>query len=543
MVAACNRGSDTLVDIIDTPRYPHLLHRGYGQYRVGAMDRSSKRCERDEFAVFPGRAQAGVAFGGASLFATNIGAEHLVGLSGDAYRYGLCAGTVELTTCICLGIACAVLFPYYLRSKVYTIPEFLELRYNRAARVFFSGLMLVICILTKLAFHLYAGALVLHGLLGWSVMPTVGFMGGMVALIAIAGGFTAVAYTDSIQTAIMIAGCRLVLFIGLHRVGGWHSLVSLMPGAMHIGRAYDDPNYPFWGIVLSSAYAGTFYWGMDQVNVQRVLGARDLKQARSGAMFATLLKLSPIFIFALPGVIASTLYPGRDPKLTFITLLNDLIPVGVRGLVLAALLSALIGSSLSVMNSVATLVVRDFLLHIGRRVSERKQVMMGRAAIAVTTPLAICGAYLIYATPDGLYRYLQAISLYLVMPITPAIFFGILSKRVTFQGAVASVLAGSAIAALFVADQIFGPAGTHLFPWLHWKLTFNYTYRGLWGTFATTAVLFAVSHVTPPPDQARMHRLTVDWTASFEPFTGISDWRLHCAILALATVALYAWLW
>jgi SSS family solute:Na+ symporter len=114
---------------------------------------------------------------------------------------------------------------------------------------------------------------------------------------------------------------------------------------MHVAKAYDDPNYPFWGIIVGACFGGTFYWGMDQVNVQRVLGAKNLYEARKGAMFAALLKLSPIFIFALPGVIAAALYPGRDPKTTFITLLNDLLPNGVRGLVLAALLSALIGSS------------------------------------------------------------------------------------------------------------------------------------------------------------------------------------------------------
>jgi uncharacterized sodium:solute symporter family permease YidK len=248
---------------------------------------------------------------GASLFATNIGAEHLVGLSGDAYRYGLCAGSVELTTCICLGIACAWLFPYYLRTRVFTIPEFLELRFNRTARVFFSGLMLVICIMTKLAFHLYAGALVLHGLFGWNLMSTVVLVGTAIAIITMVGGFTAVAYTDSIQTGIMIAGCSLVLFTGLHQVGGWHALLSRMPEAMHVGKAYDDPNYPFWGIILGAFYGGTFYWGMDQVNVQRVLGAKSLQEARKGSMFAVLLKISPIFIFALPGVIAAALYPGR----------------------------------------------------------------------------------------------------------------------------------------------------------------------------------------------------------------------------------------
>ena len=407
---------------------------------------------------------------GASLFATNIGAEHLVGLSGDSYRYGLSAGAVELTTCICLGIACAVLFPYYIRTRVYTIPEYLELRYNRTARVFFSGLMLVICIMTKLAFHLYAGALVLHSLLGWNVMPMVMLMGACVAAITVIGGFTAVAYTDSVQTGIMIAGCTLMLLIGLGRVGGWHALVTQMPLAMHIARPYDDPNYPFIGIILSALYGGLFYWGMDQVNVQRVLGARDLREARRGAMFATLLKLSPVFIFALPGVIAAALYPGRDSKTTFVTLLSDLLPSGVRGLVLAALICALIGSSLSVMNSISTLIVRDFLLGFRKDSPEKTQVLLGRAAILITTPLAVGAAYLIYTTPDGLYKYLQAVSIYLVMPVTPAIFFGIMSKRMTFQGAVASAITGTLVASLFVAEPkkngeyVYKNTGVHTQP-------------------------------------------------------------------------------
>src|SRR5215472_3523844 len=222
---------------------------------------------------------------GASLFSTNIGAEHMVGLSGDGYRYGLCAGTVELTTALCLGFAAAALFPYYIRNKVFTIPEFLEMRYNRQARVFFSALMLVISIMTKMAFHLYAGALVLRGLLGWNVMTVVGLAGLVIAAIAIIGGFTAAAYTDSIQTGIMILGCGLMLLIGLHRVGGWYALVGAVPNAIRIAKPYDDPNYPFWGIIAGAIYGGIFYWGMDQVNVQRVLGARDLNQARWGAMF------------------------------------------------------------------------------------------------------------------------------------------------------------------------------------------------------------------------------------------------------------------
>jgi solute:Na+ symporter, SSS family len=434
---------------------------------------------------------------GASLFSTNIGAEHMVGLSGDAYRYGLCAGTVELTTALCLGFAAAALFPYYIRNKVFTIPEFLEMRYNRHARVFFSGLMLVISIMTKMAFHLYAGALVLRGLLGWNVMTVVALAGILIAGITIIGGFTAAAYTDSIQTGIMIAGCGLMLAVGLGRVGGWHALLAAAPSALRVGKPYDDPNYPFWGIIAGAVYGGTFYWGMDQVNVQRVLGARNLDEARWGSMFATLLKLTPIFIFALPGVVALALYPGHEAKTSFVTLLNELLPSGIRGLVLAALLASLIGSNLSVMNSVSTLVVRDFILHLRPHTSERAQVLWGRVAIAVAAGLGVVAAYLVYATPEGLYKYLQTISIYLVMPITPAIVFGILSKQVTVKGALASVLTGVVLATVFVADQLMGVArGAKLFPWLHTTLTLNYTYRGLWGTIAIVIVLFAVSAFT-----------------------------------------------
>ena len=184
---------------------------------------------------------------GASLFATNIGAEHLVGLSGDSYRYGLCAGTVELTTFMTLGFASAFLFPHYIRNKIYTIPEFLEIRYNPQARMMFSGLMLIICIMTKMAFTLFAGALVLNSLLGWNIMYVVVVMALICASVTIAGGFAAVAFTDTIQTTIMIFGGALTLFIGLHAVGGWSALIAKVPEAMSIARPYDDPNYPFLG--------------------------------------------------------------------------------------------------------------------------------------------------------------------------------------------------------------------------------------------------------------------------------------------------------
>jgi SSS family solute:Na+ symporter len=368
---------------------------------------------------------------GASLFATNIGAEHLVGLSGDSYRYGLSAGSVELTCAITLGFACAVLFPYYIKNKIFTIPEFLELRYNRRARTLFSGLMLIISIMTKLAFTLFAGALVLNSILGWNVMTTVFWIAIGVAIFTIIGGFTAVAYSDAIQVIIMIGGSAIMLFIGLDKVHGWDGLMAKVPEMMTINKPGDQV-YPFWGILATAFYAGIFYWGIDQVNVQRVLAAPDLKNARWGSMFAVLLKLLPIFIFALPGVIAYALFPGElqgdETKQTFVLLLNNLLPSGLRGLLLASLMAALITSLIAVLNSVSTLIVRDFVLEFKPDFPEKKQVSFGRYIILIVAFLGIGAAWLVYKNEEGLYKYLQTITAYLVIPVFPAIFFGIVSK-------------------------------------------------------------------------------------------------------------------
>jgi SSS family solute:Na+ symporter len=484
---------------------------------------------------------------GASLFATNIGAEHLVGLSGDSYRYGLSAGSVELTTAITLGFSCAFLFPYYMKNKIFTIPEFLELRYDRRARTFFSGLMLVISIMTKLAFTLFAGALVLNSILGWKIMSTIFYIGIVVALFTIIGGFTAVAYTDTLQVIIMIVGTSVMLFIGLEKAGGWSGLMDKVPQMMSIAKPYDDPVYPFWGIIATAFYAGIFYWGIDQVNVQRTLAAPDLKNARWGAMFATFLKLFPIFLFALPGVIAFALFPGElqgdATKQTFVLLLNKLLPAGLRGLLMSSLLAALITSLIGVLNSVSTLVVRDFIVEFRPDFPEKKQVAIGRLVIVIVTLLGISAAYLVYKNEEGLYKYLQTISAYLVIPVFPAIFFGIISKKVTLKGAGVSVVVGVILATIFVTDQLLGPAtGKALFPFLHHKLTVNFGYRGLWAEILITIVLFVVSAFTPKTAPGKLEKTTLNLSSGFTRIEGITDWRVLLLILSVITVLLYLWL-
>ncbi len=471
-----------------------------------------------------------------------------MGLSGDAYRYGLSAGSVELTTAITLGFGCAILFPYYMKNKIFTIPEFLEIRYNRHARIFFSGLMLVISIMTKLAFTLFAGALVLNSLLGWNIMTTVVYIGIAVAIFTMIGGFTAVAYTDAIQVVIMIGGAAVMLFFGLDKIGGWDGLAAKVPEMISIGKPYDDAIYPFWGILATAFYAGIFYWGIDQVNVQRVLAAPDIKEARRGAMFATLLKLSPIFLFALPGVIAYALFPGElegdATRQTFILLLNKLLPAGLRGLLLASLMAALVTSLIAVLNSVSTLVVRDFIVEFSPNYPERKQVTLGRFIILIVTFLGIGAAYLVYRNEEGLYKYLQTITAYLVIPVFPAIFFGIVSRKVTLKGAMASVIFGIILATIFVTDQLMGPdTAKEIFPVLHHKLTLNFGYRGLWAEILITCVLFAVSAFTAKTAPDKLEKTTINYSGRISRFEGISDWRLHLGLLAIVTLCIYIWLY
>ena len=281
------------------------------------------------------------------------------------------------------------------------------------------------------------------------------------------------------------------------------------------------------------------------MNVQRMLGARNLNHARWGAMFAALLKLTPAFIFALPGVIALVLYPNLEqPRKAFVAILNNLLPTGVRGYVLAALVGAIISALIAVMNSVSTMAVRDFILHFRPHTSERAQIYLGRVAIVVSQPSAWRPPMWSTYNPEASTSICKRCRFILVMPIAPAIIFGILSKRVTFAGAAASVAVGVALAGIFVADALSKPEiAAAWFPWLHHPLTFNFTYRGGWGTLVITIVLFLVSAFTTKTDPVKLAKTTIHWGQRPEPFRGLSDWRLHLVVLLAVTVAIYWRLW
>ena len=264
-------------------------------------------------------------------------------------------------------------------------------------------------------------------------------------------------------------------------------------------------------------------------------------------MFAIFLKLLPVFIFALPGVIAFALFPGElegdATKQTFVLILNKLLPTGLRGLLLASLLAALITSLIAVLNSISTLVVRDFIVKLKPDIPEKKQVIVGRYIIFVAAVLGIGAAWMVYKNDEGLYKYLQTITAYLILPIFPAIFWGIVSKKVTATGAGISVLVGVVLSTIFVIDQLLGhEAGQQIFPFLHHPLTLNFGYRGLWAEIILTVVLFTVSAFTTKTAPEKLATTTLSFKGGIAKFEGYKDWRFHLVILTIITVLIYFWL-
>lgn len=302
---------------------------------------------------------------GASLFASNIGSEHLVGLAGTGAASGVAVAQFEILASLMILLLGWVFTPFYLRSGVYTMPEFLERRYSSAARGYLAVISIIGYVLTKISVTIAAGGLVFEALMGidfWTGALVVVIATGLYTVI---GGLRAVLVTDAMQMVVLIGGAIAVTMIGLNAVGGWNELMTAAgPDFMTVWKPVSDPSFPWTGIVLGAPILGIWYWCTDQFIVQRVLAARDLSQARRGTVFAGFLKLLPLFIFVIPGVIAYVLVQqGRleldAPDQALPALIATLLPAGLRGVVVAGLLAALMSSLSSVFNSTSTLITWD----------------------------------------------------------------------------------------------------------------------------------------------------------------------------------------
>ena len=404
------------------------------------------RKERTSTDYFLASRDIGWFFIGASLFVSNISTEHFIGLSGTGASSGLAVGHFEWLACLMLLILGWVFVPFYLRTNVFTMPEFLERRFNRQCAVYLAGISIIAYIFTKISVQLYAASVVLERIAGWSLVKTAIVLVIATGIYTIAGGLAAVIYTDTVQTLILITGAVALTVIGLHRVGGLEHLRTMVPESyFHMIKPASDPNFPWTGIFFGAPILGIWYWCTDQVIVQRVLSARDEGHAKAGTIFAGFLKILPVFMLVLPGIIAFALFPDQlanKPDYAYPTLVLNLLPTGLVGLVMAALLAAVMGAMSSVFNSASTLVTLDFYKKIRPLASEAQLVNFGRVATGFMVLLGLLWVPFIHLISSQLYIYLQSVQAYISPPIAACFVLGILWPRLNGQGAISSLLTG-----------------------------------------------------------------------------------------------------
>jgi SSS family solute:Na+ symporter len=458
---------------------------------------------------------------GASLFVSNISTEHFIGLSGSGASSGLAVGHFEWWACLILLILGWVFVPFYLRSNVFTMPEFLERRFSRACAIYLASISIIAYIFTKISVQLYAASVVLERVAGWSLWKTAIILVIATGVYTIAGGLAAVIYTDMVQTMILIAGAVVLTLIGMHRVGGFAALRAQVPASyFHMIRPPTDAAFPWTGIFFGAPILGIWYWCTDQVIVQRVLSARDEGHAKAGTIFAGFLKILPVFMLVLPGIIALALFrdlfkfgPNGEVlngDIAYPTLILNLLPTGLVGLVLAALLAAVMGAMSSVFNSASTLVTLDFYKKIDPQASESKLVNVGRVATGFMVILGLLWVPFIHLISSQLYIYLQSVQAYISPPIAACFVLGILWPRLNAAGAISSLLTGFVLgAARFVLEIMDRLAGGRFHnPLLRVLIDLNFLHYAIAMFVVCSLVLIGVSFLTPPPERKKLAGLT-----------------------------------
>ncbi len=331
-------------------------------------------------------------------------------MAGSGFAIGMAVGGFEWMAVFCLVPLILLFLPFYMKNRIYTVPEFLERRYSAGVRLLFSGLMIVLSVLTKISISLWASSIVFSEVLGWDKLLVIWVVGLGTAIYTMKGGLSAVVYTDALQSTVLLAAAVVLTLAGLARVGGWHALQArLDPAMFSMVKPITHPDVPWLGMFVGIFLVGSFYWSMDQVLVQRAFAAKDLNEGRLGAVFCAFLKTTTPFLLVLPGLIARALYPGLDaPDKAYPMLLKDLMPVGLLGLTVAGIAAALMGHLSATYNSIATLVTRDFYLKWRPDATRDRQILVGRLSV-----LAVFVLGALWAPVIGhfrlLFMYLQSV--------------------------------------------------------------------------------------------------------------------------------------
>jgi SSS family solute:Na+ symporter len=479
---------------------------------------------------------------GAAIFASNIGSEHIVGLAGTGAKSGVAMGHYELHSWIILLLGW-VFVPFYMRSKVFTMPEFLERRYSPSARWFLSLFSLVAYVLTKVSVTVYAGAVVFQTLMGVEFWTGALITVILTGIYTILGGLRAVVYTESLQAFVLLLGSITVTVMGLVKIGGWNNLVQVA-GADHLNLflPLDHPDFPWLGMILAPPIVGIWYWCTDQVIVQRVLAAKNETQARRGSLFASYLKLFPFFIFFIPGVIAYALAKTGQLQLqaadqAFPTLVKALLPAGIRGLVVGGLLAALMSSLAAVFNSCSTLFTMDIYKKIRPKATEKRLVFVGRLATGVVVVSGILWIPFMKYISGELYHYLQSVQSYLAPPIFAVFFLGIFWKRINSRGALTALIGGFVLGMLRLIAELNKDS---LSGWLHTFADVNFLYFCVYLTLVCIGMMVVVSMFTLPPSYEKIDGLTYATTAARDKQASRASWTTRDLILSLVILAIIA---
>ena len=489
---------------------------------------------------------------GASLFASNIGSEHLVGLAGAGASTGVPLGQYEVQASLILLLLGWLFVPFYIKSNVFTMPEFLERRYSPAARWYLAVISIIGYVLTKISVTIAAGGIVFTAL-------GVDFWVGALIVVAVTGlytmfgGLRAVLYTDMLQMFVLVGGAVTVTVMGLIKLGGWDNMCEIAGSEMlSMWRPMTDPEFPWTGILFGAPIVAVWYWCTDQFIVQRVLSARGIHQARMGTIFGGYLKQLPLFIFVIPGVIAYCLAQTGDIQLVkadkaLPTLITTLLPMGLRGLVVAGLLAALMSSLSSVFNSCSTLVTWDIYKKLHPTASERRLVMVGQLSTAVLVVLGLAWIPLMKLISGQIYQYLQSVQAYISPPVAAVFLIGITYKRVNAKGAIVSLVAGFILGAIRLIAELNIKSLTEG-SLLHAYATINFMHMAILLFAICAAILVIVSWMTRPEPEAKLAGLTLSTAEKAMPDTAagpdITPTQHSIQVgLSLVLVAIVAAVW
>ena len=460
---------------------------------------------------------------GASIFASNIGSEHVVGLAGTGFESGTPMAHYELHAWIVLLLGWLFL-PFYIRSGAFTMPEFLEKRFDSRSRWFLSLFSLVAYVLTKVSVTIYAGGIVVSELLGipfwYGAIGVVVFTG----IYTVIGGMKAVIYTETLQAIVLILGSVIITYLGLQEVGGWNELRNIViaesPDHFNMWRPMTDPDFPWTGLLFGGTIVGVWYWCTDQYIVQRTLAANNIKIGRRGAIFGAYLKLLPIFIFLIPGIIAFAL-SIKDPAIfsiekadrAFPMLVKTLLPVGLKGLVAGGLMAALMSSLASVFNSCSTIFTIDIYKKLRPLESEKKLLNIGKIATTVIVILGIIWIPIMEKIGGGvMYQYLQNVQSYIAPPVTAVFLLGIIWKRVNAEAAITTLLAGLILLILRLGSEIYYQpmiaSGQFVDNFMFVFATVNFSHMAILMFIFSVLLCITVSILTNPPDYSKISGLS-----------------------------------